>query len=467
MIILIVHQNCVLPFEPEGQAPVSADLDRPMTGQLLVQRMKIPPWKIHPAGSSRAIQDCHLVFKFPCVSRIDACLRAVPEEPLKARVLERLDHTSTVSLIDTAVNGKGAPSRPAKSRMRSPVPKEPRPCSTKQQLWCVGPAEDRDCADKGHRIQRASSAGRAVTMATTSLVTPLHLSGNTTDSQNAQLQEFLGAAAQTAYLAAIEQLDRHSAQIVLELSKKLKSEVADSVVEIIQRHTVSDKFKDEEVGSNRSYPPTYRVRPVEAQVTELRKLFPSLGNCHEKLARKPLLAGAEAWFAIPRWQALAPTYNEAVEMVLGILATKRRFQNRIIGRLGKTYLRQSERSKLAEKILAEQQQGNDRVVMPAQFGMLHRGCSARRARVAMAGNEFGLGVFAVACMLLTHSERLSADDTLMIDCGGDEYSMYGDYVFDRVPLFDYDISGIEFSMFYEDRSRNLWGTPSGFLYKFS
>jgi hypothetical protein len=238
-------------------------------------------------------------------------------------------------------------------------------------------------------------------------------------------------------------------------------------VEIIQRHTISDKYKDEEVGSNRVYPPTYRVRPVEAQVTELRKLFPSLGNCMEKLARKPLLTGAEAWFAIPRWQALAPTYNEAVELVLGVLATKRRFQNRIIGRLGPKYLRQSERSKLAEKILADQQQGNDLVVMAAQFGMLHRGCSARRARVAMAGNEFGLGVFTLACMLLTHSERLSAEDTLMIDCGGDEYSMYGDYVFDRVPLFDYDISGIEFSMFYEDRSRNLWGTPTGFLYRFS
>ena len=69
----------------------------------------------------------------------------------------------------------------------------------------------------------------------------------------------------------------------------------------------------------------------------------------EKLARKPLLEGAEAWFAIPRWQALAPTYNEAVEMVLGVLATKRKFQNRIAGRLGPTYLRQTERSKLAEK----------------------------------------------------------------------------------------------------------------------
>ena len=306
----------------------------------------------------------------------------------------------------------------------------------------------------------------ALTPTITPTITPLHLSGNTTSIQNTQLQEFLGAAVQTAYLASIEQLDRQSAQTVLDMGKKVKAEVAASVVEIIHRHTASDKFKDEQVASNRTYPPAYRVRPVEAQVTALKTLFPSLGSCHEKLARKPLLEGAEAWFAIPRWQALAPTYSEAVEMVLGVLATKRKFQNRVIGRLSPAYLRQSERSKLAEKILTDQQQGQDFLVIATQFGMLHRGCSARRARAVMAGNEFGLGIFAVVCMLLTHPERLSAEDTLMIDCGGDEYSMRGDYTFDRVPLFDFDIAGIEFSIFYDDRSRNLWGTPSGFLYKF-
>ena len=294
---------------------------------------------------------------------------------------------------------------------------------------------------------------------------PLQLSGNTTEQQNRQLQELLGEAVLDAYRMAIEQLDRHSAQAVLEMDRKLKREVSDSVVAIIHRHTVSDKFKDEEVGSNRVYPPTYRVRPVEAQVTEFKKLFPSLGSCLEKLARRPLPEGAEAWFAIPRWQALAPTYSEAVEIVLGVLATKRKFSNRIIGRIGDKYLRQSERSKLAEKILAEQQEGNDILVVGAQAGMLHRGCSARRTRVAMAGNEYGLGVFSIVCMLLTHSERLSTGDTLMIDCGGDEYSVRGDYTFDRVPLFDYDIGGIEFSIFYEDRARNLWGTPTAFLYK--
>lgn len=305
----------------------------------------------------------------------------------------------------------------------------------------------------------------ATISATPHQIVPLHLSGNTTDQQNRMLQDFLAEAIQTAYKTAIEQLDRQSAQAVLDMDRKLKSEVAEKVVEIIHRHTVSDKYKDEAVGSNRVYPSSYRVRPIEAQVTELRKAFPKLGGCLEKLARRELPQGAEAWFAIPRWQALASTYNDALEMVLGVLAARRRFSNRITGKLGAIYLRQAERSMLAEKILAEQQEGNDILVLGAQAGMLHRGSSARRTRLAMAGNEFGLGVFSFACLLLTHPERLSTGDTLMIDCGGDEYSVRGDHSFDRVPLFDFDMAGIEFSVFYEDRARNLWGTPTGFLYK--
>jgi hypothetical protein len=298
-------------------------------------------------------------------------------------------------------------------------------------------------------------------------MTPLHLSGNTTECQNAQLLVSLGEAAQRACRIAIDQLDTNRVQVVLDLNQQVQAEVIDSIVGIIHQHTVSDKFKGEQVLSDRTYPPKYQVRPVEAQVTELRKLFPSLGSCMERLSRKPLLESAEAWFAIPRWQALAPTYNEAVEMALAALGTRRKFGHRLAGRLGPTFLRQSERAKLAENVLLDQQQGQDILVLAAQAGVLHRGRSARRARVAMAGNEFGLGVFAVTCMLLTHPERLSSECGLMIDCGGDEYSFRGDYTFDRVPLFDYDIAGIEFSVFYEDRARDLLGTPSGFLYKLS
>jgi len=32
--------------------------------------------------------------------------------------------------------------------------------------------------------------------------------------------------------------------------------------------------------------------------------------------------------------------------------------------------------------------------------------------------------------------------------------MRGDSTFDRVPLFDFDLFGIEFRIFYDDRARN-------------
>jgi len=283
--------------------------------------------------------------------------------------------------------------------------------------------------------------------------------------QDRALQSMLTGAVNDAYRKIVEQLDQQCAQTVLESERKLRAELAEMVVAAVERHTFSDKYKDEEVASNRIYPASYHVRPIEAQVTELRKLFPALESCNEKLARRKLPEGAEAWFAIPRWQALAPSYNDAVEMVINALASKRRFSNRIVGKLTDKYLRETERSLLAQKILCEQQEGSDILVVGSQFGLLHRGSSARRTRVALSGNEFCLGVFAIACMLLTHPERLSSSETLMIDCGGDQYSVRCDYTFDRVPLFDCDIGGIEFSIFYEDRARNLWGTPTAFLYK--
>ena len=302
-------------------------------------------------------------------------------------------------------------------------------------------------------------------MSATHTVVPLPLSGNTTHDQNQRLEECLNSAVREAYRLAIEHLDKQGAQTVLEAEPRLRSDVIGAVTDIVSRHALSSKFQDEDVASKRSYPDTYQVRPVEAQVTALRKAFPVLGSCREKMGRISLPEGPEAWFAIPRWQAVAATYNEAVENILDILASRRRISNRIAGRLSKEYLRQTERTRLAESVLADQQPGNDILAVPAQLGMLHRGCSARRTRASIVSNEFCLSTFAVASILLTHPERLSASETLMIDCGGDEYSPHADYNFDRVPLFDFDLAGIEFSIFYEDRARDLWGTPTGFVYK--
>ena len=296
-------------------------------------------------------------------------------------------------------------------------------------------------------------------------VSPLNISGNTTPQQNAMLQQFLGEAAREASRFALEHLDQQSADVVLEMREKVKSEFLQSVVGIMKRHTVSDRHKDEETPSRREYPAAYKVRPIEAQVTELRTVFPNLWSCMEKIGHRPVPEGAEGWFAVPRWEMLGSTYNEAVQRVLHALARQRRFSNRIADKIDALHLRQTSRAERAWQILSEQQPENDLLVIAAQVGMQHRGRSARRTRAILRGNEFGLGALAMGCILLTHPERMSAMNALMIDCCGDEYSMTANGHYDRVPLFDYDLGGLQFSVFYEDRAWNIWGSPSGFLFQ--
>lgn len=298
-------------------------------------------------------------------------------------------------------------------------------------------------------------------------ITPLHIAGNSTDKQKVSLKGSLDEAVQRVYKSTLKQLDQHKIGLVLEFEDKLKAELTSAAQKIIERLTRSEKYQEEETVSRREYPPKHRTRPIEAQVTTLRAAFPELGGCMEKLARNPAPEETEGWFAIPRWQAIAPTYGEAVERVIAALGSQRRFSDRLSGSLGPKFLRQHDRTKLAEELVAAQQPGSDILVIAAQFGLRHRGCSARRARVVMASNEFGLGAFALGCMLITHPDRLSLIDTLMIDCSGDEYSLRADTIYDRVPLFDFDLGGVEFSVFYEDRARELWGTPTAFAVKLS
>ena len=200
--------------------------------------------------------------------------------------------------------------------------------------------------------------------------TPLHLTGNTTEEQNTQLLEFLGEAVTRAHKIAMEELDQTSAQAVLESSRKLKNEATELLVELIHRHTTSERFKSERVDSDRIYPSTYRLRPIEAQVTELRKYFPTLSKCNERIARRPMLEGAEAWFAIPRWQALAETYNEAVSMVMECISSKRRFQNRIKDRMGPAICARANARSSPKKFSLISSRAVTFSCVASQFGML-------------------------------------------------------------------------------------------------
>ena len=229
--------------------------------------------------------------------------------------------------------------------------------------------------------------------------------------------------------------------------------------------SVTDKYKDEEVTSKYGYLSGYKKpKDVIEQTNLLRQLFPGVGFADENMAR-PVVANAEGYFAIPRWQTIAPTYGEAVQKVLDALkkAYKGKFYNYRDGQLGPDHLRQSAKSAAMWEQIGEAQKGFDVLLVPAQFGLRHRGRSVRRACEVMESNEFGLGAFAVGIMLLTHADRLKHYDDLYVDCAGDEFHdpQFSAAPFDHAPCFNFYGAELEFSAFWSGIANGFYGSASG------
>lgn len=301
-------------------------------------------------------------------------------------------------------------------------------------------------------------------MASTINWIPIKITGDLSPEQDSDIRSLVERSVSNAVAEVLREIDTRAARSLLAKRQDVENHLARLVRETLLARGISDLYKSEAVLSRRDYPPSYAPNPIEAQTTVLRNAFPGkLHSFNEKLGRRPLPPGAEGWFAYPRWQAIAPTYDQAVEEALQALAAKRRLDHRLRKRLGPEYLRQSTRTVVAEELLARQQGNADILIMPAQFGLRHSGASARRVTSILDGNEYGLGLFALLSMLLTHPERMNST-TLMIDCSGDDYALEGHgYFGSHVPLLDYGM-GIELSSFYSDRACDRWATPTAFLW---
>lgn len=255
--------------------------------------------------------------------------------------------------------------------------------------------------------------------------------------------------------------------------------VREAVILALSELTVTDQFADEEVESTYGYLSGYTPgsKSLAEQCNALRQLFPGLGFAnHDYIAtiekgEVTLPQNAEGWFAIPNWiknpQLFGATYSEAVlKMLATIKQTRGRLYNYREGQINEQRLRQSVRSREFLAQLAASQGDPDILIVPAQFGLRHRGRSVRRARVVMVdtGIEFGLGAFAVGCMLLTHSERLQNYDDLWLDAGGDEYDdPDADERFASAPCFGFGGGGVEFDTSWFGVASGHYGSVSGFV----
>lgn len=230
-------------------------------------------------------------------------------------------------------------------------------------------------------------------------------------------------------------------------------------------------YADEEVSSRYGYLSGYtKPKDVIWQSNRLRELFSGIGFHDDKAAQMAVPEGAEGLFVIPTWQSFAKahgvsTYAEAVGLVLAKLkeTLKGKFYNYRENEMGSDNLRESARKAEVMEQIAQSQKGYDLLVIPAQFGLIHRGRSVRRARVVIGNKGFGLGAFEVGIMLLTHPERLQHYDDLYVDCAGDEFKPSDEHEFSRAPLFFFDGVKLRFDTNEVVHANVLYGSASGFL----
>ena len=173
----------------------------------------------------------------------------------------------------------------------------------------------------------------------------------------------------------------------------------------IMENLNSSEFADEEEPSDYCYISGY-AKPISVaeQVQILKDLFPcnfslQCSNTIDSLVTtNQVPQGAEGYFAIPKWQLLGETYHEACRVVLYTLAKRQGeyYFSHDIKFDDEQSLRQSEYKVSSLQKIIEAQKGHDILIVSAQFGLLHKGRSVRRAIELMGSNEFGLGVLNVS-----------------------------------------------------------------------
>ncbi|MSU74244.1 hypothetical protein EXS57_00500 [Candidatus Kaiserbacteria bacterium] len=230
-------------------------------------------------------------------------------------------------------------------------------------------------------------------------------------------------------------------------------------------------YADEEASSRYKYLSGYtKPKDVIWQSNQLRVLFSGVGFHDEKAAQMAVPEGAEGLFVIPTWQSFAKlhsvsTYAEAVQIVLAKLneTRKGKFYNHRENEMGSDNLRESARKAEVMEQIAQSQKGYDLLVIPGQFGIVHRGRSVRRARVVIGSKDFVLGALEVGIMLLTHPERLQHYDDLYIDCAGDEFKPGDRLDFSCAPIFRFRGDKLWFDAYEVEFASGYYGSASGFL----
>jgi len=214
-------------------------------------------------------------------------------------------------------------------------------------------------------------------------------------------------------------------------------------------------FADEEIDSSYGYPPGFRILSVQEQLQTLIEradFFEKNDASHiDQLASRDLPEGAEGWGLFPKPSVVGSAHHNNLIMFLRLLSIQRSFHTWSNHEVTTNHLRISARTLNAIEILETETPG-DFLVIPVQFGMRHRGRSMRRTRACFAENEFGLGPYEVAVLMLTHPGRITGHRQLNAGCPGADYAPKGNCAYREGIYFHW---GLEF-----ERLRMSFSTPN-------
>lgn len=188
------------------------------------------------------------------------------------------------------------------------------------------------------------------------------------------------------------------------------------------------------------YPEGWRLKPVDEQLQLLSQRFPGLALHAEVPPALP--DGAEGWLLVPKPSRVAGSYHEALQKVLAMPPEQgAAFVTSQEGKLGPDHLRLTSRTSEALDRLERSTQW-DILILAVQCGLTYCSRSSDDVRGGFRQGEFGLGPYEVACLLLTHPERLADFEHLGIDCPGCEYTPDAGGDFDNTLYFIWTMDGI-------------------------
>ena len=130
MVVLIIDKNRVLTLEPEGQAPIAIDPNRPMAGQVPGQGVELPSRRVHVFWAAGLVQLAQKSPELTCMVWLNAGFATRREEGLKPFMAKAFDHD--LSLMGYPLPGK-PPDRlnPAARSQVDP----PGPAATVTLVW--------------------------------------------------------------------------------------------------------------------------------------------------------------------------------------------------------------------------------------------------------------------------------------------------------------------------------------------